>query len=175
MGIRQTLNDNPVVTTSVTGVIIVAAIFFLFRSACSGPGGGGDRTVPTKEYFSVDDGATYFPEDAKTVPPFQHQGKTAYRVKVYKCPDGTTFVNHLERFSEADKKRMEAALAAQPAGGDPKNPMPPDAFVLAGNMEIKKPGGKEWVKMSDGVEKYLSVLRPKCPDGSVNATPVLPD
>ena len=175
MGIRQTLNDNPVVTTSVTGVIILAAIFFLFRSACSGPGGGGSGTVPTKEYFTVDDGANYFPEDAKKVPPFQHQGKTAYRVKVYKCPDGTTFVSHLERFSEADKKRMEAALAARPAGGDPNGSLPPDTFVLAGNMEIKKPGDKEWVKMSDGVEKYLSVLRPKCPDGSMNAAPVLPD
>ena len=90
MGIRQTLNDNPVVTTSVTGVIILAAIFFLFRSSCSGPGGGGDGRVPTKLYYTIDDGATYFPDEATKIPPFTHQGKPAYRVLVYKCPDGTT-------------------------------------------------------------------------------------
>ena len=171
MGIRQTLNDNPVVTTSVTGVIIVAAVFFLFRSACSGSGDGGGAGMPSKLYFTVDDGATYFPEDAAKIPPFTHQGKTAYRVRVYKCPDGTTFVSHLERFSEADKKRIEAA-AAKP---DAKGPLPPDGLMLLGNIEVKKPGDKEWLKMTDGIEKYTAVIRPKCPDGSTNAEPVLPD
>jgi hypothetical protein len=168
VGIRQTLNDNPVITSSVTGVIILAAIFFLFRSACSG-GGEGFASAPKRQYFTIDDGATYFPEDATKVPPFTHQGKPAYRVKVYKCRNGTTYVSHLERYNEADKKRIESAPK-------PKDPSASPMFdpLMLGTMEIKKPGDKEWVTPMAGPEKYAAIMRPRCPDGSFDVTPVFP-
>jgi hypothetical protein len=173
VGIRQTLNENPVVTTSVTGLIIVVALVVLFRSACSGGGGGGGAGVPSKQFFTIDDGKNYFPDDASKIPPFMHEGKPAYGVKVYKCPDGTTYVSHLERYSDADKKRLEEAAAK--AKDKPGSP-PMDGFMLLGNMEVKKPGDKQWVSMSSGgPEKYMAVMRPRCPDGSTNVTPVMPD
>jgi hypothetical protein len=171
VGIRQTLNDNPVITTSVTGLIILVAVFVLFRSACSSSGGGA-AGVSTKQYYTIDDGKNYFPADASKIPPFTHEGKPAYRVKVYKCPDGTTYVSHLERYNEADRKRLQEAADKASANKSAGPPM--DGLMLMGAMEVKKPGDKDWVTMKSGAEKYMAVMRPRCPDGSVNVTVVTP-
>ena len=165
MGIRQTLNENPAITTAVTGVIVLAAVAFIFKQACSMPGGGG-RTTGTPAamfYFTVDDGKTYFADDAKKVPPFDHEGKPAYRVQVFRCPDGQEHVSHMERYSPADKKRLEDALAKSPD----RNIAQLEATAFIGVKEIKKPGAKDWVKMSaKTVEEYSTMQRPQCPDGA---------
>jgi hypothetical protein len=172
VGIRQTLNDNPVPTTAVTAAIMLGALFFMYRMSCSSPSGSG-AAPPAKRYFTIDDGKSYFPDDGKKIPPFTHQGKQAYRVMVYKCSDGNLHVSHLERFKPADKKRIEDAMAA--AAKSNSDPSLMGGMMFMGSMEIKKPGEKEWISMSgSNAEKYTSIMQHKCPDGS-NGVAVFPE
>ena len=63
-------------------------------------------------FFTDDDGKTWFPDDAKRVPPFDRNGKPAVRAHVYKC-GGKTFVNHMERYTPEAKKKVEAIYAKE--------------------------------------------------------------
>jgi hypothetical protein len=174
VGIRQTLNENPVITTAVTGVIVLTAVVFIFKQACSLPGGSLERADPTtKFYFTIDDGKSYFADDARKVPPFDYQGKPAVRVLVFRCPDGNEHVSHLERYAPADKKRLEDALAKEPT----RHIGQLEATAFIGVKEVKKPGVKDWVKMSaKTVEEYSTIQRPKCPDGATTGLQwVLPE
>jgi hypothetical protein len=152
VGIRETLNDNPRITTAVTiAVIVVVLAFILWPS--SGPGGGGSA-APGKLFFTDDDGKTWFPDDASKLPPFDHNGKQAVEAVVYRC-DGKTFVNHMKRYTPQGKKMMEQRQG---------NQLPPDPSVLdvvqSSGMEVKAPGAGAWVKMSD--PKASAILQPHC-------------
>ena len=62
MGIRQTVNENPAISASVTGAVILLAIIFsiwqLFFSHKSSPHGN------LKAFYSDDDGTTFFADEA---------------------------------------------------------------------------------------------------------------
>lgn len=154
MGLRQTLNENPVVTSVIVGVLTLGALFLVGRQACSGGTGTEGTAFATKAFFTVDEGKTRFVDDANKIPPFQKDGKPALRAVVFKCADGTEFVNHLERYPE----KMHAEL--EKAGG------PSRSMQGAMSKEIKRPGDKAWVTMRDPA-RFSKVSQPKCPkDGS---------
>jgi hypothetical protein len=94
VGIRESLNQNPGITTGVTaGIIIIALGFIIWQSTRS------DRpSLPTKMYYTDDDGATKFSDDITKVPPFDHKGKPAVRARVFTCDGGKNqFVADLDR------------------------------------------------------------------------------
>lgn len=159
VGLRQRLNDNPPLAAGVAGgcVLIAVVVYFLAR-----PGGmGADKPAGiTKEFFSVDDGRTWFPDDAGKLPPFDHQGKPAYRVRVFRCSHGKEFVSHLERYADADLKRMKALI-------DDEKTRSMEFIQLESGFEAKKPGAKGWVKVGQQVSARTDAIRaPKCPEGS---------
>ncbi len=154
MGLRQTMNENPVVTSAVVGVITLAALFFAGRAACGSrsTGGGG----PEQAFYTSDEGKTWFPDDREKLPPIKDKdGKDAYRVKLYKCKTGKEFVNHMEKYSDATKATLESS-----SGGSAD-------MLRALALEIKRPGDKGWVTMQTGPQQYSKVtIVKKCPDGS---------
>jgi hypothetical protein len=154
VGIRETLNQNPRITTLLTIGIIVIVLGFLAWQIWGGPIPGSANDGPaTKRWFSDDDGKTWFADDFKKVGPIQHNGKEAYEVIVYKC-DGKTFANHLIRYTPKGKQRMEATLAGKgPSDGGAVGD-------LDAEREVKSPGQKDWVKGND--PKAGEVLKPKC-------------
>ena len=159
MTLRKRLNQNPRATAAAVGGLVLLAIVVAAVSSRP-PGAGGAPAPAGKEFFSVDDGKNWFADDAAKLPPFDHQGKPAYRARVYRCPHGKEFVSHLERYNDADKKRLEAAIAnAEPGSAE---------FAIAlDELEVKKPGGKEWVKVGKNPSARASAVRiPKCPEGS---------
>ena len=159
MGIRETLNENPRLTTGITiGIIALVLLVIVYQMfGSSGPSGAGGVTGGgSKLYFSDDDGKTYFADDRNKVPPFDHSGKEACRAHVVKC-DGKTFVNYIERFSPEAKKRMEAVNAKGPN----LDPTVIEEIRYSG-LEVKKPGETTWIKMSD--PKFTQTIRPKCAD-----------
>ena len=166
MGLRETLNENPRITTGVTvGIIVVILALILWPSGGGGAGGGA---IATKAFYTIDDGKTWFADDSKKVPPFKKDGKDAYRAIVYKC-GGKTFVNHMERFTPDAQKKLEALYAKGGAiANDPSMVGP----INDAGLEVKAPGGKEWVKMID--PKAASVMRPNCPDGATDIENVMP-
>ena len=153
MGIREKLNENPRITTGITIALIVVVLAFILWPS-SGPRAGGN-TGSGKLYFTDDDGKTWFADDATKLPPFDHGGKQAVEAVVYKC-EGKTFVNHMKRYTEAGKKKMQEYLSKQQNQNDPTLM----DVVQATGMEVKTPGAKDWVKMGD--PKAAAVLQPHC-------------
>jgi hypothetical protein len=157
VGIREKLNKNPLLA----GVVAVLCLGVL-GAVLFWPEDDDDNFVPYtgKRFFSVDDGATYFLADGTNIPPFTHEGKTAYRVKLYKCGDGKETVSHLERYSEAALKRIR-----DHDGGEIKQPVAALEY-LDGSfaLEVKRPGEKQWVRY--GNKQFDDITMPLCPDGS---------
>lgn len=159
MTLRERLNQNPGATAAGVGVLVLLAVVVAFIT--NRPAGGGGAPAPAgNEFFSVDDGKTWFTDDASKIPPFDHQGKPAYRARVFRCSHGKDFVSHLERYSEADKKRLEDAI-------DNEEPGSAEFAVAFDALEVKKPGGKEWVKVGPNPSARAGAVRtPKCPEGA---------
>ena len=78
MGIREKLNENPRITAGATAAIILVALGFIVYQAI----GGGGPPIPTKAYYTIDDGETYFEDDIQKLAPFEHEGKQAVRAAV---------------------------------------------------------------------------------------------
>lgn len=167
MGIRETLNKNPAITTGATAAIILIAIGFIIYQLS----GGSSPGIATEAYFSNDDGKTWFADDINKIPPFDKDGKPAYKAYVYQCPGSDPFVSHLERYTEAGKKAMEAAMNSN----DPNNPVIMEDVQMTA-IEVKKPGAdpvKGWVRQSSPVA--AKVMELKCPDGTTEGIePVVP-
>ncbi len=156
MGIRESLNQNPAVTTGVTiGIIVLALIIILYQAFGGGGPTGGSSGGGGKLFFTDDDGKNYFADDASKIPPFDHGGKTAVRAYVFSC-NGKQFVSYLERYNADAKKKMEAAKAAG------KDTVAMQSIQMGG-MEVKRPGDKDWVSQTD--PRAVKVVQPQCPGG----------
>ncbi len=154
MGIRETLNQNPRLTTGLTiGIIVIVVALLAWQIWGGSPGGDSVGGATNKRWFSDDDGKTWFTDDFKKVGPIQHNGKEAYEAVVYRC-DGKTFVNHLIRYTPEGKKRMETILST-PGPSDPTA-----AQSIETEIEVKSPGEKDWVKANS--PKASDVRKPKC-------------
>ena len=161
MGIREQLNQNPAITTGVTiGVIVIALGFIVWQLF----GGAGGPSAVTEMYYTVDDGKTYFADDATKVAPFDHEGKEAVRCYVFKCSDGKPFVAYLERMSKDAKTKYEAALAASKNANDNGQSMMEAEMLAAEGMEVKKPGDPKWLVRSMPDADKVTMIN--CPDGN---------
>ena len=156
MGLRETLNENPRLTTGLTaGIIVIVLAFILWPSG--GGGGGGAGTRDSEIYFSIDDGKSWFADSARKVPPFQKDGKEAVRARVFKS-GGKDAVNHLERYTPDAAKKLQALYDANKPMNDPT------LFeqITQNGLEVKKPGDAKWTKMSD--PNVGKIVAPKDPN-----------
>ncbi len=167
MEIRQTLNENPGLTTGVTAAVMSLALIVVLWQGCAGPRGG--RGGSGKAYFSADDGKSFFADDATRVPPFRvhrpghgDHGKLAVRAQVFQCGEGEPFVWVLEKYEEPERKKLEAAVSA-------RGPRVASAVLMhLDGLLVKRPGGtaRSWVKLSARTRKrYAEVVTPVCPSG----------
>jgi hypothetical protein len=156
VGIRETLNKNPSITTGVTAGIVILAIGVIVWQLFGGsnPMSG---SAEAKQYFSDDDGVTYFADSASKIPPFDHSGKQAVRAQVFQCGDtGKPFVGILQRYTPDAKTKLE-----QIQGGKAANMAMEDIEITG--LEIKKPKTGSWIKQAD--PRAGSISRVTCPDG----------
>lgn len=118
--------------------------------------------LPTKAYYTTDDGKTLFVDDAEQLPPFDHDGKPAVRAMVYSCDGGKTrFVGYLQKLPEdALREEIRKTIAA---GGDPKS-IDDDDIARKSGWLAKRPGDAKWVNSKDH-DKYVAVVKVACPDG----------
>lgn len=158
MGIREKLNRNPAITTGATIAVIVIALIFIGMQMFGSRG----PAIPTQAYYTIDDGKTWFADDIKKVPPFDHNGQQAVKVYIYKCGDGEPFVGHLERYTPEAKAKVEASRNQPP--GQP-GAMPPMMMDLEfQGREVKKPGDANWSSMGN-MQTAQSIITPRCPEG----------
>ena len=174
MGLRETLNRNPAITTGVTIAIIIAALIWIFTMNF---GGRPNVGVQTQSYFTTDDGATWFADDVQQLPPFQKDGKDAVRVYIFKCSDGKPFIAYLERYTPEAKRIITEARARQKA--NPQDMMAMEAQYspqVQNGTEVKKPQDPgRWVQPVRDHMAYTKVVQINCPDGKTDSLePVLP-
>ena len=167
MGLRQTMNEKPALSIGFTAGIILLAIIIIVYELSGGRGSSASSAAMSQTFFSDDDGKTFFADDISKLPPFNHNGKMAYKVAVFRCgSNGKPFVTHLERFTDEGKKKMEEMKA--------KSGRTYTGMGAMTMMEVKKPGQTQWVRLSNETSKQWSdVMRPTCPDGST-PEPVVP-
>jgi hypothetical protein len=143
VGIRETLNKNPQITTVGTAVITLLAIAVIVWQLM--PGGGNKVEIRKKAFYTIDEGKNWFDDDMPPgkMAPFMYQGKEAVRAHVFRYGDkGPPFVQYLEKYTPQVKTAMEQFYK------DPLNQgkLHPDLFEDKSRM-IMKPG-KPWVPMT---------------------------
>jgi hypothetical protein len=164
LDIRQSMNENKPAAIVLTVLAIVAAV--VLGIWYSGPRRPVDFT--TREFFSDDDGTTWFVDDGTKLAPFDHNGKQAVLAKVFQCGNGKMFVGYLEKLSDDTRQKIEAARAAGPVRSGPARA---DRTGFNGIL-LKKPGAKEWIKSTDPAA--ADVEKVTCPDGGTEQTPEFP-
>jgi hypothetical protein len=166
VGIRETLNKNPSITTGVTiGIIVVALVAIIWQAMGNRP----DMTPP-RTFYTTDDGKTWFDDEANKIPPFEAKGGQAVRCYVFRCGEtGTKFCGSLERYKPEAAQKMADLIKNKS-----EDPMAMEQLQMTG-MEIKKPGDAKWVnRNTPQAEKIMSDI--KCPDGTQNnLEPVSPN
>jgi hypothetical protein len=168
MGLREKITQNSRVGTTAAAALILVAITITalqMRSVSLPPG-------PTQAFFTVDDGKTWFADDVATLPPFDKDGKQAVRAYVYRCADGTQFVNYLERYTPHAKQALENAGTPSPDHKAPGN-LAAIQNAYTGGREVKRPGDKKWIDAGD-FRAAAQIMAVKCPNGSAEAAAVDP-
>lgn len=171
VSLRDKLNANPVITTVAAIVILVAAgVFIVMRATHTGP--SNSIKIPTKDYYSDDDGKTWFVDSADLLPPFDHNGNKAYGVLLFRCGTGKPFVQRLIGYDPSARQMMEERTKQGVSGAVAKLSQGVD-----GQM-IKRPGDADWVTLTDGnndaSKKWQEINQsfPPCSEGA--PTPVSP-
>jgi hypothetical protein len=170
VGIRDSLRRKPrtgyIVATALTLLAVAAMTFSLARPS-------GPRPPSGMAFYSDDDGATWFADAAEKPSPFDHAGKPAYRVYVWKCSHGKTFVSHMERLAPEAKKRLDE-LKTHPRAAQSGPSVETQVAMLSRDLEVKDPGTGDtgWVKPATPEGEKITLLT--CPDGGNDVEPVLP-
>ena len=166
VGLREKLDKHPQATIAFAVAVLVAACAFGFFQLLPGhriPG------VSSKAYFTTEDNLTgqaaldaLFVASVSNVPPFDHNGKPAYRAVVYNCNGGRTrWIQNLRRFTPAVRDQVVAAYVAEEAKG-----IHTDAYLAPfedRGLEVKAPGAGSWVRVKD--HSYANIVTPTPPPG----------
>lgn len=140
MGFREKMNDNPGAVAAVVGVVILLMVLLMYLQFRT-PKSNLPKPATQKDYFSDDDGQTFYVDDKSNIPPYDHDGKKAYTAAVFMTADGDKFIGYLESYDPADKSAIEAAI---------KSGKSVDVAIGDFIPNVKKPGGKAWVKPKIG-------------------------
>ena len=140
------LNKNKAASIVLAVVIIGASGYFIYRSLS----GGQPTSKPQKAYFTTDEGATRFVDDIRKLTPFDHEGKPALRLHVFKLK-GQEVNGYLERFPEKTKDMIEASASD------------PDKSVQAGlarkhGFEVRAMNGTQWVPVDSKEGNKITAL-----------------
>jgi hypothetical protein len=159
---EQSNLKNILIGVGVVVICIVAVVLSLPKKT--------NITSAGQAYYSDDDGASWFADDADKVVPFDHGGKQAVKALVFEC-GGKKFVARLERMTAQKQRFVQDAAAAAKAGAAPP-PTPPGAGPFDWGIEAKKPGDARWIASSD-LKRFAPLLQVSCADGGT-PEPVLP-
>ena len=165
MNLRPMSNPKPWLLAAL-GALLLAGLAVAFL-----PAGGAGRAAGAKAFYTVDDGKTWFAADAGKIAPFEQDGRQAVRTYVYRCADGTEFVNHLEQFKPEAKRALEAARPGADGQSRPNKAAVQAAYT--GGRQVKRPGETKWVGAGN-FQAAARVTAVRCPDGGSQAAPVEP-
>jgi hypothetical protein len=165
MNIREKFNENKWLGVGVPVAIVAVSLAILLMEVFGGRSISG---ISDKAYFTTDDTLTgeaavdaLFVAPVSNVPPFDHDGKPAYRASVWTCNGGRTlWVQSLWRYTPKVRDQVVAAYAAEAAKGDKTDPYL-DPFNSG--LEVKAPGNGPWVR--SGSASAAKIIQPSPPPG----------
>jgi hypothetical protein len=153
VALREFLNEKRKYVTGLTIAIIAFFLVLIVIELVT-----SRRSIPSenKAFFTVDDGNTWFVDDANNVPPYDYNGKQAVRAIVFSYSGGQ-FVGYLEEYPP--KIHDELAAATTDAEREQYNP---EYEVLC-----KPPNRGVWVK-ERSVRGHRVTDNPIPPNGDKN-------
>ncbi len=154
MGIREKLNHHPSIGLGLVVIAAAVASFVIYRSIRA-----SHPNRETLQFYTVDDGKSWFVDDADKIPPFEKDGKMAVKAMLFECAGaGEPFVGYLERYNDSAHKQMvDLKEKAKSSKQDLLNNIGTIQGLMLNGIERKRPGDKAWVQGNVEV---------KCPDGS---------
>jgi hypothetical protein len=165
VSLRDKINANPKLGVGIgIGILVIAIAFMvLYFHSSHQPAQPGYDT--TKGYFSDDDGKTTFVDSLSKIPPFDHNGKKAYRARVFVDSHGKRFVGWLEQYDDAAKKRLEKVISDT---GDL-----PDRVLSESSdrPSVKRPGTTAWVSPKN-MAAWQKITVPDPPDHNLDGLSV---
>ena len=143
MGLRESLNRNPLFAGLVTLLIILVAAWFTYDQYSSRH--DGERA---KAYYTTDDDGfsldNLFVDSIDRFPPFIHKGMEAYLAHVYTCDGGKhRFIGYIEKYDDASKEKLESA--PKNASGHVSDSSALEYSTGYGIVRLAKKKGTEWV------------------------------
>jgi hypothetical protein len=155
VGIRETINKNPALSSgAVIAIIVLALAVIVWELSPSRGPKPGDQL-----YFSDDDGQTFYADAMSNLPPYQHDGKDAVMACVYEA-GGQKFIGYLKKYTPELIAEINDPTA--------------DADIPSGSL-VKRPGDANWVpqKSTQGRDIVTNIKLP--PGVTGPAVPVAPD
>jgi len=173
MDIRKSINDSPRLGAGIAAAAVLASLLIIWHVF---GGRSAAEADAHKAFYSDDDGKTWFIDDDSKLPPFDHDGKTAYGAAVYRCLTGKPFIVYLKKYTPAQLTRIAAEIKDY---ADRHPGSPPSTGVDYYPMDVKKPGESRWIPATaEGghydAAAYQRVTKLVCPDGSSQITVVRP-
>jgi hypothetical protein len=162
MNIREEIQRRSGLVSALAGVAIVLAVVIWFLTRDASPV-NQSRADSVKAWYTIDDGATFFPESQNKAPPFEYKGKTAYRCQVWSCDGGVTkIVTRLERYRPEEKKALDEAYE-RIRRGEAKDDRAVAGLENTFECKAAKTGeAGQWHDSRSAVAGEMMV--PKCPD-----------
>jgi hypothetical protein len=133
-------------------ILVAATVIFLeLRPTNTSAGRRGVN------FYTDDDGQTYFEDSIFKFPPFNHNGKTAVRALVYSS-DGQTFVGYMQRYTPTAQKLLQDAYDHLAGGNADRVEITMNGRDMSyGGSEMKLPGANnKWMpagKFSESMVK----------------------
>jgi hypothetical protein len=164
MSIRERIQSSKIVGISVAaGLILVAVVAMAVQFWPQ------KKPNLARQYYTDDDGATWFSDRVSLVAPFDHNGKSAVIAEIFTYDNGSkTYCAYLAKYTDDAKKKLEAQIADAEAKGQPADAVPllHDALFMSGNTLVKMPGkNNEWIPYGD--PRAAQVFSLHSPDGTV--------
>jgi hypothetical protein len=133
MSIRETIQRHQT-GTLLTAVLVIVTVLCVAYWSFKRPTNGTE----VGQWFTTDDGATYFVDSSDPIPPFDHHGKLAVKADVARQDTGTAVkVIYMERLTPVAKAIAEKIRAKSPVSAD-------ELQQLATGHEYKAPGEPQW-------------------------------
>lgn len=150
MGLRETLNKNPALTTGATIAATVLAIGLIAWQLRPAPA----AKLPTHRYYTIDDGQNWFSDlrPPGRLPPFKKDGKDAVIAHVYQYGTEKPFVLYMEKYND------KALAALTQFYSDPNNKDKPHGDLYEDTALMIKTPNKPWVQKNyQIIDRILSL------------------
>jgi hypothetical protein len=162
LGLREQINEKPGLSSGAIGVVIVLILVFIvwqFRGNRPPP-----PPPPGQDYFTADDGHSWFSDTGDKILPYEHNGAMAVRCHVFKCASGAPFAGYLETYTQILHDQLTGITKVD----SQHQPVSRSSDTL-----VKRPGDKNWVPSYSPEGRTITDVR--CPNGqSDRPQPVSP-